>query len=212
MLILLILLLLIILFICLYQLFRLLKWIIKKEIRIKWASTLVGVIILTALINHLFFKNMEFIQSKVYPDLYLVKYPIKNKDSIFRVIENMVLQKVNDQFKTSVKRIEMPYRISFFEYYNGTPFFIPFGEAGTTHFIENKEDPGGFSSEELFHYNQYRIAEFSLDYCKNDTLNYVGTINYYKGQEVIKTDIIINQCKQPRIESEEKVDSASDIQ
>lgn len=194
MLILLILVLLLILIICLYQLIRLLKWIIKKETRIKWFSGFVGLIALVILVNHLFFKNMEFVQSKVYQDLYLIKHPIKDKDSLHGFIEKMILQKVNAQIETSSKTIILPYSIRFYEYYNGTPFFIPFGEAGTTHFIENKEDPGGFSSEEISNYNTYRIAEFNLDYCKNDSLNYIGTINYYKGWDVIKTEIFLNQC------------------
>lgn len=213
MLILIFLLLLIILIICLDQLFRLIKWILKKEIRIKWASGLVGVIALAVLVNHLFFKNMEFIQSKVYPDLHLVKYPIKDKDSLHKIIEKMVLQKVSNHYETSSKntRAIVPYRIRFYKYYSGTPFFIPFGEAGTTHFIENKEDPGGFSSEEISHYNTYHIAEFNLKYCRNDSLNYVGTINYYQDWDIIKTDIIINHCKPPKIESTvEEAESVSD--
>ena len=195
MLILLILILLIILIILLYQSFRLIKWIIKKEIRIKWASVLVGVIVLAILINHLFFKSMKFIPSKVYPDLYIVKYLIEDKDSLHKVIEKIVLQKVNNQLKTPFENVTVPYRISFYEYYNGTSFLIPFGEAGTTHFIEHKEDPGGFSSEELSHYSQYLMAEFNLEFCKNDTLNYIGTVTYYEKGERIKTVSLINQCE-----------------
>jgi len=197
------LLLIIVLIIGLYQLFRFIKWIVKKEIRVKWALGLAGVIMLSILVNHLFFKNMKFIQSRVYPDLYLVKYPIKDKDSLHKTIEKLVLEKVNSAFlddkgvhKFSRKQIgESPYSIRFYEYYTGTPFFVPFGEAGTTHFIEHKEDPGGFSSEIISHYNAYRIAEFNLKYCTNDSLNYVGTINYYQGWDRIKSHIIINQCR-----------------
>ena len=141
MLILFLLILCIILFIGLFQLFRLIKWTIKKEIRIKWASGLVGVIALAVLVNHLFFKKMEFIPSKVYPDLYLIKYPIRDKDSLHKIIAKIVLQKVSNHFKTPSKNTTaiVPYRIRFYEYYSGTPFFVPFGEAGTKHFIENKE-------------------------------------------------------------------------
>lgn len=201
MIILLLFILVIILILGLYALYRLVIWIHKKKIRIKLASGLVGVIVLTILINHLFFKNMEFTQSEVYPNLYLVKYPIKYKDSIHKVIEKIVLEKVNTEFldnnganEFSKKLPEVSYHIRFYEYYTGTPFFVPFGEAGTVHFIENEEDPGGFSSEELSHYNEYRIAEFNLEYCKNDTLNFVGRLSYYQGLDVIKTDTIINQC------------------
>lgn len=195
MLILLLLILLIFLIIGLYQLFRLTKWVFKKKTRIKWATGLVGVMVLVTLINHLFFKKMEFIQSKVYPNLYLIKYPVKDKDSLHSFIKKMLLEKVkniNDLSEGSI--IELQYGLDFYEYYTGTPFFVPFGEAGTTHFIDNEEDPGGFSSELLRHYDAYRIAEFNLKFCKNDSLNYVGIINYYQEWDIIKTDTIINQC------------------
>jgi hypothetical protein len=37
-------------------------------------------------IHHLFFKNMHFIQSDVYPDLYLVKYPVQDQAILHQVI------------------------------------------------------------------------------------------------------------------------------
>lgn len=192
----------IILILCLYQLFRLIKWTIKKKKRMKWISCLVGVIVLVILVNHLFFKNMKFIESKVYPGLYLVKYPIKDKDSLHAIIEKMVLQKVRNHIKTSSKNTTLiePYSFSFYEYYAGTPFFILFGEAGTKHFIEHKEDPGGFSSEYISDYNRFHIAEFNLKYCKNDSLNYVGTINYYQNWDLVNTVTVFNQCKTPETE------------
>ena len=162
---------------------------------------------------------MKFIQSKVYPDFQLVKYPIKDRDSLHKIIEKMVLKKVNSEFFNNNEKYDfsknsttaVPYSIRFYEYYTGTPFFVPFGEAGTTHFIENKEDPGGFTSEEICHYNTYRIAEFNLKYCPNDSLNYIGTINYYQGLDIIEKDIILNQCRQPKIEEEvyEEAESVS---
>jgi hypothetical protein len=168
----------------------------------KWASGLVGVIVVAILLNHFFFKNMRFIQSEVYPDLYLVKYPVKDKDALHEVIEKMVLEKVNGEFFKAKEEYDssknyissVPYSIDFYEYYTGTPLFVPFGEAGTAHFIEHKEDPGGFSSEEISHYTPYRIAEFDLKYCPNDSLHYVGTINYYQGWDIVKTEMLINQC------------------
>ena len=218
MLLILIVLLLAVLIFGLYFFFRLVKWILKKKTRIKLTSVLVGVIILATLVNHLFFKNMKFIQSKVYPDLYIVKYPIKDKDSIHRTIKKMVLEKVNSEFLNnngayvfSNKRAEtLQFRLRFYEYYTGTFFLIPFGDAGTTHFIENEEDPGGFSSEEISNYNKYRIAEFNIKSCKNDTINFVGTIDFYRGRDVIKTDTIINQC-QIIYKDEEPSEAATDL-
>ncbi|MFC4636075.1 hypothetical protein ACFO3O_19350 [Dokdonia ponticola] len=157
---------------------------------------------ITSVLKIAFFTKMEFIQSNVYPDLYLIKNPIKDTDSMHRMIKKMVLTKVNTEFldkhrinELSENKMNTPlYRIRFYEYYSGTFFLIPFGEAGTDHFIENKEDPGGFISEELSHYHQYRISEFLIEYCENDSLNSIGKLHYYKGWDIIKTDTLLNQC------------------
>ena len=194
--------LLILLLIGVYLLFRAIKWTLKKKIRIKWALVIILVVAVTNLIKVVFFTKMEFIRSNVYPNLYLIKNPVNNRDSIHKAIEEMVLKKVNTELLDKLEANEFSenlmntssYRFRFYEYYTGTFFLIPFGEAGTKHFIENEEDPEGFSSEELSHYNQYRIAEFNVGYCKNDTLHYVGRLNYYQGWDVIKTDTLFNQC------------------
>ncbi len=194
--------LLILLLVGLYFLFRAIKWTLKEKIRIKWVLVIILIITLTSVLKVTFFTKMEFIQSDVYPDLYLIKNPIKDTDSIHRMIKNRVLKKVNTELLNAHGAADFSeygmdpssYRIRFYEYYTGTFFFIPFGEAGTDHFIENKEDPGGFSSEELSHYHQYRIAEFNIDYCENDTLNSVGRLYYYQGRDLIKTDTLLNQC------------------
>lgn len=147
---------------------------------------------------------MEFIQSKTIPNLYLIKNPVKNKDSLHNAIKKMVLEKVNnnvvsqiDNYKKvilndSIQKIQ--YKIDFYEYYKGS-IFIPFGDAGTYYFIENEEDPGGFSVEVLDMYPKYHIAQFNLRFCKNETVNYFGTIDYYKNWEIVKTDTLINLCK-----------------
>ncbi|WP_136666930.1 hypothetical protein [Flavobacterium sp. H122] len=151
---------------------------------------------------------MEFIQSKVYPDLYLVKNPIYNRDSLHEAIKKMVIQKVNNEFtgnenkykskyeysSSSPSGTDLYYCLSFYEYSKGWGT-NPFGEAGTQHFIDHEEDPGGFSSELLEHYYEYRIAEFDIRFCENDTINCLGILRYFQNDEEIKTDTIINQCK-----------------
>ena len=94
---------------------------------------------------------------------------------------------------TGGSRTNIYYSLDFYTYFVGWGT-NPFGEAGTAHFIENKADPGGFSSEELDHYTKYRIAEFYLSFCEKDTVNYVGILRYYKNDELTKTDTIINKC------------------
>ncbi len=162
----------------LYVLFRLIKWIFKEKARINWTLALLGIIILTKIIILAFFTKMEFIQSKVYPDLYLIKNPISDRDSRNKIIQEMVIQKVNTESISSMR---------FYEYYKGWGS-NPFGEAGTAHFIEYKEDPGGFSSELLEYYERYRIAKFDMNFSENNTF---GIISYYQNGNEIKTDTII---------------------
>ncbi len=194
-------LLLVILIFGLYYLFRLGRWTFKKKTRVTWALAVIVAVSFAYLIDLMVFTKMELIQSKVYPDLYLVKNPVTNKDSINSVINKLVLEKVNSEYLNhngaleNSKNRKLPYRLRFYQYYTGTSLLVPFGEAGTTHFIENKENPGGFNSEEITHYSKYRIAEFNLNFCKDDSLNYLGTISYYQDRKIIKTDTIINQCQ-----------------
>lgn len=195
MLLLIIILLLVILLLGLYLLFRLVKWILKKKLRIKTALVVVVAISLAYLVQLVFFSKMEFIQSKVYPDLFLVKNPVSDTDSIHSAIKNMVFEKVNNEFLNNKRTqvysdkngVRAAYRLRFYEYYTGTFFLFPFGDAGTTHFIDYKEDPGGFSSEEITHYQDYLIAEFNLKLCENDNQNYVGILDFYKERELVKS-------------------------
>jgi len=58
----------------------------------------------------------------------------------------------------------------------------------TSYFIKNKEDPGGFSSEEISHYQEDYIANYSVIKCNNGSIE---KIYIYDIQE----EIIINNCK-----------------
>ena len=177
----------------LYLLFRLIKWIVRSKTRRIWALSFIGAYILGILINTLFFKKMEFIQSKVYPDLYLIKNPISDNNLLDSIIKNMVIQKMDSQLAANKKQSgsALNFGMDFYKYYNGWGI-NPFGEAGTTHFIENEEDPGGFSSELLGYYQDYLIASFSVRTCKNDSLRYNGYLDYFKDGTIIKKDTIIN--------------------
>jgi hypothetical protein len=202
--IILILFLLTILFLFLYLIFKILKWLLKEQIRIKWALSLIVILVVFNLVNILFFTKIEFIPSKAIPNLYIIKNPIKNKDSLHSLIKKMVLEKVNSQAVNQIDKykkvnpndssVTLRYTIDFYEYYKGS-VFIPFGDAGTHYFIENEEDPGGFSVEVLDMYPKYHIAQFNLKFCKNDTIHYYGTLDYYKEWEIVKTDTLINLCK-----------------
>ena len=82
MLILILLIILILLFALLFGIFKLVKWTLKEKVRIKWASSILVVLLLSFVIDKLFFTKMEFIQSKVYSNLYIVENPIKDKEAL----------------------------------------------------------------------------------------------------------------------------------
>jgi hypothetical protein len=149
---------------------------------------------------------MEFVNSKVYKGLYLVKKPIGDRDSLDALIRKTVVRKMTEEFvgkenkykwrdsHTSDRSFDYSYYLRYYEYYKGWGS-SPFGEAGTEHFLEHKEDPGGFSSELLEYYDKYKIAEFDIIVCNKDTNGYVGLLRYFKNEELVKTDTIVDLCK-----------------
>ena|SRR5690554_6496238 len=199
--IILILFLLIILFAIFYLLYRIIIWISKKKTRVNWALSLLGILILAKIINFVFFTEMELIQSKVYKDMYLIKNPVNNKDSIQSLIKQICLDKMNKEFLGNEKKYKdynsdsSKVWINYnFDFYNYTDNF--FG-SNTAHFIENKEDDGGPTSVNfLSEIQDEKIATFSIDFCENDTVNYYAKIIYHRGYEI---DTIFSKCiEQPK--------------
>lgn len=77
--------------------------------------------------------------------------------------------------------------IYFYEW-GGTTFgFI--GDAGIRYFIEHEEDLGGFVSEELGMYPEYKMAEF---YYQSSSNIICGKLNLFDEGNFIKTDTIYN--------------------
>lgn len=193
-----------ILFLILFLIFKMIKWIFQKQVRIKWVFIAIGILIIGIVTEKLFFTKMEFIQSKAIPNLYIVKNPLENKDSLRNEIKRIVLKNVTNQIekykrtKQNDSVVDVIYTVDFYEYSKGS-VFIPFGDAGTYYFIENEEDPGGFSVEVLDMYPKYHIAQFNLKFCKNDTTCYFGTIDYYKNWDIIKTDTIISEINENKL-------------
>lgn len=198
----------VLLLIFLYFVYKIIVWISKKKKRINWTLILIGLLVFAKIIDFVFFTKMEFIQSKVYPDIYLVKNPIYNKGSLRMIIKKMVFQKVNKEFignenkyKDSIFNYRtdlysnpyFDYTLIFYKYYKGWGM-NPFGKAGTEHFIKHKEDPGGFSSELLEHYYEYSIARFEICLCGNDSSKYFGILRFFTNNEEMKIDTIVNQC------------------
>ncbi|MEZ4778741.1 MAG: hypothetical protein R2786_05090 [Flavobacteriaceae bacterium] len=133
---------------------------------------------------------MHFIQSNVYSNLYLIKYPEKNQTLLQKAIKEKIIEHFQTEHKMEKK---LAYTgdngIYFYEYTNGFSF-DGFLEAGTAHFIENEEDPGGFVSEELNMYTQFQLADFYFEPCKTDSTLYCGEINYLKERELVAIDSI----------------------
>lgn len=196
----------ILVFLVIILLFNIIKWVFRKKSRVITIIVLgLGMLVIIATYQ-LFFVQMEMIQSKVYPNIYLIKNPIKNRDSLNIIIKEMIVQKMDAQIDHNKEILKTKYKygtwslpeidasIRFYEYYNSWGIH-PFGEAGTAHFIENKEDPGGFSSELLEHYQTYKISEFSLRYCNIDSNAYYGHLTHWRDGVIIKKEKLFNSCK-----------------
>lgn len=171
--------------------FRLFKWTLRSRKRIQVVLAMLAVGGMALGINHFFFKNMRFVHSEVYPNLYLVKYPDKD----YSVVQNAIQEKIKEHLKTEHKTGKpLAYTnengIHFYEYGGMTFGFI--GEAGTSYFIDHEEDLGGFVSEELGMYQDYRLAEFYYDSCPEDSTLICGEINYFKEGEFYKIDSLSN--------------------
>lgn len=120
-------------------------------------------------------KKTEFIQSGVYKNLYLVKNLPGEASAAKKIIQDFVI-------KSSLKD-----DVEFYKYTNNTKYFL-----------DHKEDPGGFSSEELGRYQEEEgIASFENVKCEKDTLKKVGVLRYYneKYGNFYRPDTLINNCK-----------------
>lgn len=171
----------------LWLFFRLCKWILKSKRRVQVFLAVLVVGGAGMGIHHFFFKKMQFIRSNVYSNLYLVEYP--NKE--YSIVENAIKEKIKEHLKTEQKTGKpLSYSgenaIYFYELGGRTFGFI--GEAGTGYFIDHEEDLGGFVSEELGMYTNYRLAEFYYDPCPEDSTVYCGEINHFREGEFFKVD------------------------
>ena len=188
----------VILGILLFMLYKIIRWIVRKKIRVVWALSVLGMFVVTITINHFFFKKMEFIQSKVYPNLFLVKNQIKDRDSLNSIIKKMVSEKMDDDILVNGKRYsknthEAPYATLVFYNYTKSFKFNIFQDYGTAYFVENEEDLGGMVVEDLSMYRNYKLAAFNIIPCKNDTTLFCGVLDYYKEGYKVKTDTLLKQ-------------------
>ncbi len=170
----------------------LIKWILRNKIRLRVFLMVLAICILSVGINHFFFKHMRFIQSNVYPNLYLVKYPDKD----YSIVEKAIQEKIKEHLNTEHKEGKaLAYRrengIYFYEYGGMTFGFV--GDAGTGYFIDHEEDLGGFVTEELGMYPDYKLAEVYYNPCPQDSTLLCGEINYFNEGELIRVDSLKNR-------------------
>lgn len=176
----------------LFAIFKIGKWTLKERARVKWAISIISILVLAFIVKRVFFTRMEFIQSNVYSNLYIVKNPEKDALEIKKAILNKIKEHLMTQHKQSKKLSYSNETECIYFYELGGRTFGFLGEAGTSYFIDHEEDLGGFVSEELGMYQEYRMAEFyyKTDVKKSNPI--CGELNWFDEGEFIKTDTICN--------------------
>lgn len=174
-----------------FLVFKLIKWTLANKRRFTMFSVLLAVCFIALIINNFFFRNMEFLPSKVYQNLYLVKNPVKDTNLLYQAIEQKIVEHMNagNPIGRNLTYSSSQPSIFFYEYSNNFAFNI-FQDAGTAYFLENEEDLGGFVSEELGMYTQYRLAEVYYDTCKTDSIIYCAVVDYFHEGEFVREDSI----------------------
>ena len=173
----------------LYAIYKLVNWISKYITKIKWAFTILIFLVLSLVIKKIFFTKMEFIPSKVYANLYIVENPVNGRKVLEKAILNKIKEHLNNQHGSGKKISCSDKTECVFLYECGGSTFGLFGDAGTSYFIDYQEDLGGFVTEELAMYQDYKIAEFNYTPCANDPTKFCGKLDYYHKGKIIKTGI-----------------------
>ncbi|WP_394420585.1 hypothetical protein [Tenacibaculum mesophilum] len=181
----------------LFLLCKILKWIAAKRVKIIVAAALLVIAIIGNTLNRLFFTKMEMIQSTVYPNLYLVKHPIKDRDSLNNIIKSKVIEVIGknpiiNQKIYSENTYEAPYATLAFYTYSKNSKLSVFQDYGTSYFIDNQEDLGGMIVEDLSMYQTQKLATYNIKAYKNDITRYYGALTYFKDAYPVKTDTINN--------------------
>ena len=150
------------------------------------ATLLLGLIGLG--IHHVFYKNMRFIQSEVYPNLYLVKYPDEDVDVLYQAIRQRVITHLKSEFPAGkTLAYENETSVFFYQYYKAFPISV-FQDEGTAYFLENEEDLGGMVTEELGMYRGYKLAEFNYTPCQANAPGHCGELRYFDEHGMVKSD------------------------
>lgn len=170
---------------------RMFKWTLKskKRTQVFQALLVIGGVGIT--IHHFFFKYMHFIQSEVYSNLYLVEYLDKDYSVVEEAIKEKIKEHLMSEHKTG-KPLSYTGGNAIYFYELGGMTFGFIGDAGTGYFIDHEEDLGGFVSEELGMYTNYRLAEFYYEPCPQDSSVFCGEINFFREGEHFSVDSLTN--------------------
>ena len=146
----------------LYVLYTLLRWILVKKQRAVSAFVFIVAVSLVFILYQHFFLKLEFVQSNVYPELYLVKNTHKVEGDLDRVIEDFVREKLRDHEGTSQENVTHSLR-----FYTYTKSYNPlvFGDSGTAYFIDHEEDLTGMVVEDISVYIKQKLADFTVVEC-----------------------------------------------
>lgn len=163
-------------------LYKIIKWMIHTKARAIGVASSLAVLLLGLGIYQLFFVKLEFIQSKVYPDLYLVKNVPKEKHLLNQAIKDFVITRMKTQPTDSNLSLR------FYQYYKSYNPLV-FGDSGTAYFIDNEEDLGGMVVEDLSMYIKLKLAVLKQTDCKQSSY-YCAKLDFFEEGYRVKTEII----------------------
>ncbi|WP_341708778.1 hypothetical protein [Halopseudomonas sp.] len=167
---------------------RLIKWILRSKRRTQLVSGFLAVCVLAIVIDHTLFRHMQLIQSAVYPNLYLVKYPEDNQEALKQAIRNAVTAHLRVDWPNGKKlAYQKENAIFFYAYYKALPFSI-FQDEGTAYFLDSEEDLGGLITEELGMYERYKLADFHYAPCASNTALRCGELRFFNAQGLVDSE------------------------
>ena len=176
----------------LFAIFKIVKWTSKERARVKWVISIISILVVAFVVKRVFFTKMEFFQSNVYSNLYIVENPDKEIEAVNKAILNKIKEHLITQHKQENKLSYSNETECIYFYELGGRTFGFLGEAGTSYFIDHEEDLGGFVTEELGMYQEYRMAEFYYKTSENELNSTCGELNWFDEGDFIKTDTICN--------------------
>lgn len=175
-----------------YFALRLAKWVLRGKRRTQLVGVVLAVCVLAVAIDHSFLRNMQLIQSAVYPSLYLVKYPQDDQDALHQAIRDAVAAHLRVDWPNGKKlAYQKENSIFFYTYYKAFPFSV-FQDEGTAYFLENEEDLGGLVTEELGMYERYKLADFHYAPCTSNKALLCGELRFFNAQELVDSERLAN--------------------